>query len=141
MRERDLRTGTLNLFDIPLLPAFRQLLRVYDVAAREGAAVRVRFYRVDPSALSPSEVFLEFRPKPDKLLAERVVPLVTEQRLNAPQADLGYTELGNVGSMLELQGVDRIRIEVTPLTAGMRFWAFVSVTNDETQHVTVISPQ
>jgi len=34
-----------------------------------------------------------------------------------------------------------IRIEVRAPEGGSRFWAFVSVTNNQTQHVTIISPQ
>lgn len=34
-----------------------------------------------------------------------------------------------------------VRVEVEPLGEGARFWAFVSVTNNETQHVTLITPQ
>jgi hypothetical protein len=34
-----------------------------------------------------------------------------------------------------------VRVEVTPLTAGSRYWAFVSATNNTTNHVTLITPQ
>lgn len=36
---------------------------------------------------------------------------------------------------------DTVRAEIEPLTEGLRYWAFVSVTNNETQHVTTITPQ
>ena len=39
-----------------------------------------------------------------------------------------------------LGAVPLLRIEVTPVTPGLRFWTFVSVTNNETQHVTLITP-
>jgi hypothetical protein len=39
-----------------------------------------------------------------------------------------------------LTGVERLRIEIEPLTPDVRFWAFVSTTNNETQHVTVTLP-
>jgi hypothetical protein len=30
---------------------------------------------------------------------------------------------------------------VEPLTPGMRFWAFITITDNATQQVTVVSPQ
>ena len=42
-------------------------------------------------------------------------------------------ENGDVGTVMG--------VRVTPLTPGLRIWAFVSVTNNETQHVTTITPQ
>jgi hypothetical protein len=138
VREKGLYQGTLNLLDIPIGVAFRQTLRVYDVDARPDAVVRVRFYRVNPATDTTSEV-LDPAP-PDLLVAERTVHLITEQRIGTPAYDLGYAEISNVGVLPELQNVDRIRIEVTSLTTGLRFWGFVSVTNNDTQHVTVISP-
>src|SRR5260370_32300719 len=52
----------------------------------------------------------------------------------------GPSRAGVTSTLPELQGVDRVRIEITPATDGLRLWAFVSVTNNETQHVTVIAP-
>jgi hypothetical protein len=34
-----------------------------------------------------------------------------------------------------------VRIEITPLTAGSRYWSFASVTSNETQIVTLVTPQ
>jgi len=34
-----------------------------------------------------------------------------------------------------------VRIELVPLTSGIRIWGFISVTNNRTNDFTVISPQ
>ena len=34
-----------------------------------------------------------------------------------------------------------VRVEITPLTAGSRYWPFVSITNNDTQMVTLVTPQ
>jgi len=34
-----------------------------------------------------------------------------------------------------------VRVEVTPMTPGSRYWAFVSATNNTTNHVTLVTPQ
>jgi hypothetical protein len=43
--------------------------------------------------------------------------------------------------MPELAGSERIRIEIEPLDGRAEYWAYVSVTNNATQHVTIVSPQ
>src|SRR5205085_11881017 len=101
---------------------------------------RLRFYAVDPNVQSP--VALIGPPaQPDRLLGERVVTFQTEHRSGDPAYDLGYAEFGNLAALPELQGAELVRIEVTPLTAGLRFWAFAGATNNDTQHVTLITPQ
>lgn len=42
---------------------------------------------------------------------------------------------------LRLAWPQSARIEVQPLTAGSRYWAVVSLTNNETQLVTLVTPQ
>jgi hypothetical protein len=32
-------------------------------------------------------------------------------------------------------------VEIEPLDPTTRYWAFASITNDETQHVTIVSPE
>ena len=139
VREKDLYQSTLNLLDVPTGSAFRQRLRIYDVDARSDSRVRVRFYRVN-AATDTTADFLN-PPAADVLIAERIIQLTTERRVESPTYDLGYAELANLAaSVPELQSFDLVRIEITPQTAGLRFWSFVSVTNNETQHVTIISP-
>ena len=115
------------------------MLRLYDVDARDGSTARLRFYGVNPATDVPFK-FGGPSPQLDPLLLEMTVALKAERRPGTPLFDLAYAQL-SLGSLPEMQGRDRIRIEVTPLTSGLRLWAFVSVTNNETQHVTVVAPQ
>jgi len=66
--------------------------------------------------------------------------LQAERRPGSPLFDLAYAEVP-LNSLFEIQGQDRVRIEVAPLTSGLRLWGFVSVTNNQTQHVTTVVPQ
>ena len=102
---------------------------------------RVRFYAVNPRIDTTYSPDVSLRPNPDGLLAERTVTPMIEQRPQSPLFDLGYAEIANLALLPELSAADRIRIEVTPLVTGLRFWSYVSVTNNETQHVTTISPE
>ena len=112
VRDRDFTTGTTNLLDVPLHEGFRETLRVY--AATDGL-VRARVYE---TADSPG------------LLSEQIIPLRAPQGIHDPgYGELGLYIAGNVG-----------RIEIEPLTPGLRYWAFVSITNNATQSITTITP-
>jgi hypothetical protein len=41
----------------------------------------------------------------------------------------------------EIAQLDRARLEIAEPGTPFRFWAFVSITNNTTQHVTLVTPQ
>ncbi len=139
VREGQLFTTPFDLLDVPLAAGFRQTLRIYDVDALPRASAVIRFYRIDPAVTYPNQP-TNPQPAPDTLLAEKVITLQTEQRPESPTFDLGYAEVSDFAAIPELQGADRVRIQIIPATQSLRLWALVSVTNNETQHVTVITP-
>jgi hypothetical protein len=55
----------------------------------------------------------------------------------------GYAEYTGLNDLLRLEIPlpPNVRIDVEPLTAGSRYWAFVSITNNDTQRVTTVTPQ
>jgi hypothetical protein len=75
---------------------------------------------------------------------------LAEATLTAVSADSGdfhvtpaYAEYAvniNFGPVLLAKDA-AVRVEVTPLSAGSRYWAFVSATNNTTNHVTLVTPQ
>ena len=137
VREHDFRSDAIHLLDIPVSAHARSMLRVYDNDGRAGLQVRVRFYSLE----GDSEP-LSTRARPGRLLGETILPLGTIEELEPSR--LGghypaYAQLGDFAAVANLEGAERIRIEVTPVTPA-RIWAFVSVTNNETQHVTAITP-
>jgi hypothetical protein len=122
-RETDFTTGTMSLLGIPVAPQYRHTLRVYDFDGRNGASVAIRFYAG----------------------AETTPRLSIVRTLSAPQngempSFPGTIQL-EIGQLLPLAGLDTIRVDVEPLDAGLRLWSFVSVTNNETHHVTTFSAQ
>ena len=44
-----------------------------------------------------------------------------------------------IGQLLALGGIDTLRVDVEPLDPTVRLWSFVSVTNNDTHHVTTFS--
>ena len=125
--EEDLFTTRLHLLNVPNAERFRHTLRVYDVDARQDAYVLVRV--VDPTN---DRVLAEFTRRFD------IAPYAPAGPLEAPSKP-GYIEIGALTAEVP-PNVREVRVEVEPLTPGLRFWAFVSTTNNETQAVTLSVP-
>ncbi len=131
VRDSDLFATRIHLLDVPFNTRFRQTLRIYDPDASGSSRVRVRVY-----GLSPVK----------DLLLDEVVTLSTFERLE-PTQNLGLPALPgfvqyDLGSKIpRLSDYRTGRVEIEPVTSGLRFWAFLSVTNNTTQRVTLITPQ
>lgn len=117
---------TFSITDVPVDPQFRATLRLYDADPTTPPQVMVRVYSV--SAVSGRDM-------PDEFVAEFT-----------PSFSIGYPGLRAAVSQTYLAGLPnlpstgRIRIEVIPLDNRQDYWGFVSVTNNDTQEVTVIHP-
>jgi len=118
---------TVQLLGVPVDTEFRSLLRVYDFDPAPGHFVVVRVF--------VPRVFKPDSPNPDELLKEISLPLSVPE---SPNEYPGYAQL-NIDGLADLSS-GNLRIEVAPTTTGLRFWAFVSVTNNDTQHVTLVTP-
>ena len=127
VRERDFRTGRLSLVNVPLDHHSRVALRLYGPDS-EGMVVTVRVYAAGD-------------PKP--AIAQKSV------RLDAPACstdpcDAAFPSFAVISDLEqffpETSQLDRVRIEVEPVVA-YRFWAFVTITNNTTQNVTIVTPQ
>jgi len=127
IRENELLLKEAQLFNIPLAdPAYRVLLRIYDTAYTTST-FRVVLY---PQAeASQAEVHSE------ELTA--FTSQTGEFRSKAAYAQLDVTDL------LKLEKVwpATVRIAIVPLRPGSRYWAFASITNNDTQLVTLATPQ
>ncbi|MDQ3279973.1 MAG: DUF11 domain-containing protein [Acidobacteriota bacterium] len=127
-REPDFLSTPIELLGIPMAAHYRHTLRVYDLESRNGARVAIRVY-----------ANRETTPR-----ANVVRTLTVASDAKAPNAQLpiepAYLELdpAMLGSVAD---ASTIRVEVEPLDAGERIWAFVSVTSNETHHVTTFSAQ
>lgn len=124
VRERDFHREAIALVPIPAGDArFRSMLRIYG-ANGDGAAVRVRLTLV-ATPLAPARVIHESTHTFEPAISP-YQPAYLELSLDP----LAGREDGGV-----------VRVDVEPLTPGLRFWAFASITHNETQHFTTITPQ
>jgi len=124
-------TAKSELLDIPIGPDFRLTLRVYDFDPAPERSATIRFFGInEDTRLEPVDLLL--------LTMTRTFRIVTTGGSGASHP--GYIEVSGIASIPELAGHTRVRIEIEPVTAGLRYWAFVSVTNNDTQHITTITP-
>lgn len=133
VREAAFRSDKVSLIDIPLTAGFRQVLRIYELDGEEREAlVRVRMYRLRLENREPNGT-------PDQLLGQAVVGLRFPPI--RPDAHPGYAAVSDLSTIAPLGNAERVRLEIEPVTPGLRLWAFVTIVNNETQHATVITPQ
>ncbi|HYC88745.1 MAG TPA: hypothetical protein VEO54_06005 [Thermoanaerobaculia bacterium] len=127
VKEADL-TASVHLLNVGVTPHSRIMLRVYAPFAPDLSRVRVRVYSIP----LPDQLVLEQEialgravtdPLPNWTLP--IVPASAELSLPLPQLAPGRTPL---------------RIEVTPVSPGLRLWAFASVTNNITNEITIVTP-
>jgi hypothetical protein len=131
VREREFRADGVSLLSVPNLPNARVTLRVYGFDPALAGTVAVRVY--EQPAGQAVHVFSVM--PPDSLIADRtyaVTYLPPESVTDFPR----YAQISD----LPLPATSLARIDVVPLTPGMRIWAFATVTNNDTQQFTVISP-
>jgi hypothetical protein len=126
-REHDFVDRTLSMLGIPVAPQFRHTLRVYGFDAQEEQ-VQISLF-----------------------VGEETVPRVVQVHTLAKQP--GSTTFAGglpthpsfhqlqLDQMMPLTGITApLRVDVKPLGAG-RIWSFISVTNNNTHHVTTFSAQ
>lgn len=128
VRERDFRTTPITLVPLPVDPLFRTTVRVYDFDARAGAQVAIHVY-ADQEATPRTTLVRTFTTWPGAVTT-----------VSLPEYP-GYVQfdLGEAGAALA--GAETAWLRIEPRTEGLRFWAFASVTNNPTGHVTTVTPR
>jgi hypothetical protein len=107
-------TSTAHFLNIPSTNDFRVTLRIYDFTDADSRQFNVKVF---------------------SLMGNTPLFETTSTTTKVPGQGIAEAELSNfITSVLS----GRLRFEVSPLS-GEPFWAFVSVTNNATQHVTIVS--
>lgn len=123
--ESEFRSRKLQLLNIPVDPRFRLLLRLYEMNHPASTSFTVRVIDADSGA---------------SLVQRRVDLAPAEVNMLRP----AYAQVSDIFNGLPAN-VTRVRVEVepdiSPAPPAVAFWGFVTVTNNTTQELTVISPQ
>jgi hypothetical protein len=130
VRARFFTNKTLHIMGIPVQPSSRAMLRVYGIDPASLTSIHVKGYSED-SGVANTQVL------------DMTVPLSVVQTLYAqggnpialrpPVAEVYLN--GVVGSPLA-----SLRLELDPVGPAVRIWAFVSVTDNANQAVTLRTP-
>ena len=128
VRHDEFLSGTSSLLPVPTDDRFRVMLRLYTRDQGSVARFRVRIYALQDASHGLPHV--------DLLLAETEVTGST-----ATGIDPGYAEIPALVQAFPAVAVrDLVRVDIQPLEPTSRYYAFITVTNNETQHVTTVTP-
>lgn len=123
-RSEEFVRRAIQLLNVPMSDAARVTLRIYDPDDTGASArVTVRIYDVEDRVVSVREVALS----PSGYSAPGGLPF-------APS----FAEL-----LVDVAGTnpeEPVRVEVQPVTAELRIWAFITITDNATNRVTVVWP-
>lgn len=122
IREFELLTESAQLLNVPLTPQFRVLLRIEEVAYTTSS-FEVRLY---PQTEQPAP----------PLQTVTVTASTRQSGTFRNTAAYAQVDLSAMGA-----ATGPVRVEVRPLTPGSRYWALASITNNDTQLVTLATPQ
>jgi hypothetical protein len=131
----ELFVSRFGIGDIPMTSAFRSTLRIYDFDAATAGRLRVRIYKVTPegsTSLTPAAA--------DPLLVELTPAFVIPVQGGGAAGHPGYISVP-LWLLPALAAAQRVRVVIEPLDATGDYWAMVSSTHNDTQHVTVLTPQ
>lgn len=123
----DFLSGTNSLLPVPTDDRFRVMLRMYTRDENSVARFRVRLYALDDVTRFPHS---------EPLLAETEVTGSA-----ASVVDPGYAEIAAIVQAFPvLKARELLRVEIQPVDPTTRYYAFITVTNNETQHITTVTP-
>ncbi|MGK2857692.1 MAG: hypothetical protein ACSLFQ_10850 [Thermoanaerobaculia bacterium] len=140
VRESAFRLTPVDLLDVPTADEFRQTVRVFSLQLVESRAT-IRVY----SEPEPNYDTVEPAPLPTLLGELEVVLVPTPLDSGADQSfpiQPAFARVDYLAAALpQIKSNERVRVTLQSATPGVPIWGFVTVTNNETQHVTTITPQ
>lgn len=126
IREQELRTVPFMIPDVPFDPRYRVQLRVYGV---DGATMPMYV------GVTVGEDYWAQHP------IEMKAPCTVEELpCNSNSPAYGTIDLGTAFPWLFDGSANPIYVYPATSLVPLRYWAFVSITDNETQHVTIITP-
>ncbi len=126
VRESDFRSDRIQIVGVRMDPDFRKTLRIYGLDGSQWIAVRVRVY--DLTSAQP------------KYEHEYALGPIAGKNAAGLDAAPSFNMECDLSDYVPSYGTP-VRVEVEPLTPGAKIWAFVSVTNNVTQHFYTVLPR
>ncbi len=127
VRASDFTEGKLQIVGLRMDPGFRQTVRIFGLDGLLSGHVMMRAYKLNSNQLLFEWPFY-------------VGPLAGEQHTaDGKQLRPAFGMECDMSAYLHSYG-QKIRLVFESMTPGMKFWAFISVTNNKTQHFYTVLP-
>jgi hypothetical protein len=139
--EDDMTSSPLYLLNVPVGPNARATLRIYALPEYPSPEVEVRYFRMPRRTPGGNLDGIGIILLRNERVQLRTYPATRPYPAN--QAYLlhpSFAAIANFETLPEILGRESVWIEVVPVTEGLPIWAFVSVTNNTTQQVTLVTP-
>jgi hypothetical protein len=122
VRESQFGTSTIELLNVPVNSRFRLALRMFEMNLAQ-ATFNVRIFDQATNAL----------------LSQRSVTTTTGGALPRGLTP-AFAEVDDIATGAAEQ-TTLLRVEIEPLVSGSASWAYVSITNNDSQQITLVTPQ
>lgn len=127
VRSSEFREGIVNVVGVRLDAGYRQTVRIYGLDGTQYGEVMLRVYDLDTGDFLAQWMY-------------HLWPLSDERNEDGLALRPSFGMECDMSSVIPSNG-QNVRVELEPLTPGLKFWAFVSVTNNVTQHFYTITPR
>lgn len=117
---KEFTKGKMQFVGVRVDEGFRQTVRMYGLDGRKDGAVMMRVYPMDSSDLLHSCVHI-------------ISPITEQQTADGRDLRPAFGMECDMSAHIAARN-QKVRIELEPITQGLEYWAFISVTNNKTQH-------
>jgi hypothetical protein len=117
---RDFTSKKMQFVGVRVDEGFRQTVRMYGLDSQKHGQVMMRVYPLDSSELLHSCV-------------HDIYPMSSETTTDGRALRPAFGMECDMSEHIPVRG-QKVRIELEPITPGLQYWAFISITNNKTQH-------
>jgi hypothetical protein len=126
VRTSEFRTGKMQFIGVRMDPEFRQSIRMYGLDGSSFAVVMMRVY-----SLESGELLHE---------CEHLLMPIGETDAQGRDTRPSFSMECDMSEHVAANG-QKVRIELEPITEGLRYWALMSMTNNRTQSFYIMTPR
>ena len=127
IRETEFTEGKLQIVGLRMDPGFRQTVRMFGLDGAMSGWVMMKAYK-----LSSNELLFEWPFYVGPISDERT----SDGKLLRPAFGMECDISAYIHSYCQ-----KVRIDLESMTPGLKYWAFISVTNNRTQHFYTVLPR
>jgi len=117
---REFTSKKMQFVGVRVDPDFRQTVRIYGLDGQAHGALMMRVYNLESGEKIHECIHF-------------VAPLTSEKTAEGRDLRPAFGMECDMSNHIPADG-RKVRIELDPLTEGLKYWAFISIANNKTQH-------